>query len=171
MIYFIRSGQYVKIGVSNAPKKRIAAIQSGNPNPIEILAIIDGSYEQEAALHQLFADAHHMGEWFVDCPAIRNKIATLPLACLSNDAPDNDNWRFEIKRKPRKAARRNSGSTAGEGWYYWVIRVHSSGKRLYYGNLGDVRLPGVQIDTDGVNSKFRRMAQVAPEPTPTEAAP
>ena len=30
-----------------------------------------------------------------------------------------------------------------------------------------LRLPGVQVDTDGVNSKFRRMATAAPEPAPT----
>lgn len=33
-----------------------------------------------------------------------------------------------------------------------------------------LHLPGVQIDTEGVNSKFRRMAE-ADAPTPTEAAP
>lgn len=31
--------------------------------------------------------------------------------------------------------------------------------------------PGVQIDTEGVNGKFRRMAETTPSPTPTEAAP
>ncbi len=36
-----------------------------------------------------------------------------------------------------------------------------------------LRLPGVQIDSEGVNSKLRGMAPAAPEPppSPTEAAP
>lgn len=31
-----------------------------------------------------------------------------------------------------------------------------------------LRLPGVQVDSEGVNSKLRGMAQAAPEPSPTE---
>jgi hypothetical protein len=52
-----------------------------------------------------------------------------------NSASD-DEWRFEIKRKRRDAGRKNTGSTARAGWYYWVIRVRrSDGATLYYGTL------------------------------------
>ena len=52
-----------------------------------------------------------------------------------NSASDDD-WRFEIKRKRRAAGRKNTGSTARAGWYYWVIRVRrSDGVTLYYGTL------------------------------------
>lgn len=162
MIYFIRSGEYVKIGVSDNPRGRITAIQTSNPNPIEVLGIVPGSYDLEAELHQRFSFLHHKNEWFQDAEPIRRVISDLVSEQQSTPQaiePDYDEWRFEVKRKPRKARRKNAGSTAGEKWYYWVIRVHSSGKRLYYGNLGDMHLPGIQIDTDGLNSKFRRMAE------------
>ena len=49
---------------------------------------------------------------------------------------NDDDWRFEIKRKQRKAERKNAGSTAKPSWYYWVIRVRKSdGATLYYGTL------------------------------------
>ncbi len=48
---------------------------------------------------------------------------------------DGDDWRFEIKRKKRTAGRKNSGSTAKDGWYYWVIRVNNQGDIMYYGTL------------------------------------
>lgn len=47
-----------------------------------------------------------------------------------------DEWRFEIKRKQRRAGRKNAGSTAKKNWYYWVVRVHrASGIVIYYGTL------------------------------------
>lgn len=49
---------------------------------------------------------------------------------------DDDDWRFEIKRKRRDAGRKNTGSTAKADWYYWVIRIRKSdGAILYYGTL------------------------------------
>jgi hypothetical protein len=48
----------------------------------------------------------------------------------------DDDWRFEIKRKRRSAGRKNSGSTAKDDWYYWVIRIRKrDGATLYYGTL------------------------------------
>lgn len=47
-----------------------------------------------------------------------------------------DDWRFEIKRKPRKADRKNANSTAKQEWYYWVVRVNrETGATVYYGTL------------------------------------
>ena len=49
---------------------------------------------------------------------------------------DDDDWRFEIKRKKRDAGRKNSGSTAKADWYYWAIRIRmSDGEIEYYGTL------------------------------------
>lgn len=160
MLYFIRSGQYVKIGVSANPRGRIASIQTGNPEPVEVLAIVEGDASLEADLHRRLASFRKQGEWFEDCPAVRNEIEGLhrvaikqrpppirrpvihPAAALPKEdrqlSPPPDTWRFEVKRKPRKAKRRNEGSTAGEDWYYWVIRVHSDGRRVYYGTLADM---------------------------------
>ncbi len=49
---------------------------------------------------------------------------------------DLDDWRFEIKRKDRDAGRKNSGSTARQKHYYWVVRVNrETGQVVYYGTL------------------------------------
>ena len=51
-------------------------------------------------------------------------------------ADEDDDWRFEIKRKRRDAGRKNTGSTAKKDYYYWVIRVRKyDGATLYYGTL------------------------------------
>jgi len=143
MLYLIRCEQYIKIGVSDAPKKRIATIQTSNPTPIEVLAVIPGSYDLEAEMHKRFSHLRHNGEWFHDSPEIREAVMRLQPAGppASPMPPDYDNWRFEVKRKPRKASRRYSGSTAGDDWYYWLVRVHSSGRSVYYGTLDVLALP------------------------------
>jgi hypothetical protein len=65
----------------------------------------------------------------------RKKTTEFPRPA-SDDDDDGDEWRFEIKRKKRTAGRKNTGSTARAGWYYWVIRVRrSDGATLYYGTL------------------------------------
>lgn len=147
MIYLIRSGQYVKIGISECPRKRIASIQTSNPEPIELLATAPGGRELEARLHSRFANLRHNREWFHDDISIREEIARLSGAeAVRQLEPDGavDNWRFEIKRKPRRATRRNAGSTAEDEWYYWVIRVHSDGRSLYYGTLDTIAAAAVE---------------------------
>lgn len=64
MIYFIRSGNYVKIGVSARPWARLAEFQTANPEPLEMLAIAPGDYAFEAELHRLFGEHRGAGEWF-----------------------------------------------------------------------------------------------------------
>ena len=176
MIYFVRSGQYIKIGISEAPRRRIASMQTGNPEEIEVLAIIEGGAALEAELHRRFAAFHRRGEWFQDDVAIRQAIADMPPlpppqsykriaapprnAAPKEEPPALDNWRFEVKRKPRKATRRYAGSTAGDDWYYWVVRVNSDGRTHYYGTLDCL---GPEL-----NTKFRRHMMTAATPAPQE---
>lgn len=163
MLYFIRSGQYVKIGISEAPQRRIASIQTSNPDELEVLAVVEGGAQLEAEMHRRFAALHYRGEWFRDDTTIRQVIAgmqTLTSRKPLKEPPPLDNWHFEIKRKPRRATRRNAGSTASDDWYYWLVRVHSDGTSLYYGTLDCLG--------NGVNS---RLQQVTPAPIVTRAAP
>jgi hypothetical protein len=75
MIYFIRSGQYVKIGISARPWARLAEFQTANPEPLEMLAIGPGDFAFEAELHQLFGEHRGAGEWFRDNERIRAVVA------------------------------------------------------------------------------------------------
>lgn len=70
-VYFIQHGATVsgaiKIGTTQGnPYARLRALQTGAPEPLRLLAAIDGGPLEERALHQRFA-AHRLradGEWF-----------------------------------------------------------------------------------------------------------
>lgn len=51
MIYFIKASDRVKIGYASDPSLRIPAIQTSSPFELEVLLIIDGTYEKESELH------------------------------------------------------------------------------------------------------------------------
>ena len=64
MIYFIRSGQYVKIGVADNPWERLSNFQIASPEKIELLAVAPGSFDEEARHHSMFSKHHARGEWY-----------------------------------------------------------------------------------------------------------
>jgi len=71
MLYLIGCGKYVKIGVSARPWERLAEFQTGNPEPLEMLAIGPGDHAFESELHRLFGEYRGIGEWFQDNGRIR----------------------------------------------------------------------------------------------------
>lgn len=73
-IYFIRSGDAVKIGFATNVDARFSSIQTSNPNKIELLAKFPGSTEDEYKTHMMFRHLHIRGEWFRDDAAIREYI-------------------------------------------------------------------------------------------------
>ena len=64
MIYFVRSGDYVKIGYTQHPQDKISVIGTSCPERIEVLLIINGTREDETVLHEFFKSDHHNREWF-----------------------------------------------------------------------------------------------------------
>lgn len=64
MIYFIRSGKYVKIGYSKNPKKRLDELQTGNPEKLKLIAVMQGNLQTEKSLHDLYSNKRIRGEWF-----------------------------------------------------------------------------------------------------------
>ena len=66
MIYFVRSGDFVKIGYTGSmdPKERVNDMQTGNPQKLELLFCVSGGYKREAFLHNYFFDYKSRGEWF-----------------------------------------------------------------------------------------------------------
>lgn len=64
MIYFIRSGDYVKIGRTIDPKKRTSAIRCHCPTGATLLLTLDGDHREERRWHRHFAAYHHRAEWF-----------------------------------------------------------------------------------------------------------
>jgi hypothetical protein len=65
-VYFIRatSGGPIKIGTAENPVKRLAELQCGNPETLEIQQVLLGGRDIEKTWHCYWVDAYLRGEWF-----------------------------------------------------------------------------------------------------------
>ncbi len=69
-VYCITDGEYIKIGYSVAPEKRIAELQTGNARPLALLGKVEGTLADEAALHSKYIKQNVLAEWFRLDPSI-----------------------------------------------------------------------------------------------------
>lgn len=60
-VYFIACGEFVKIGRSQDPRRRLAGITTDNPYDLALLRVVRGL---EVEYHQRFAAHRHRNEWF-----------------------------------------------------------------------------------------------------------
>lgn len=109
-VYAIQAGDNgpVKIGHSGDPLQRLAKLQTGNPEPLHLRAVIPGDKPTEDDLHQRFADARLIGEWFGGTdylPIVLEYMAGLastiihtPPAALQHAQADTLALRREIER-------------------------------------------------------------------------
>jgi hypothetical protein len=64
-VYFIGAGRFVKIGFAHDVAKRLVELQTGNPMPLVLLAVIPNCAPSvERMYHKAFAGARIRGEWF-----------------------------------------------------------------------------------------------------------
>lgn len=76
-IYFLsyEESDLIKIGyTSTTVEKRVATLQTGLPHRLIVLAHMDGSMSEEAALHRQFAEHRVNGEWFKPSPGLMELI-------------------------------------------------------------------------------------------------
>jgi hypothetical protein len=64
VIYFLRSGDRVKIGVTISLGRRIKALESASGASIDLIGSIPGTKDCERELHEQFAEYRIKGEWF-----------------------------------------------------------------------------------------------------------
>lgn len=66
MIYFVKSNgsSYIKIGTSIDVSGRVDSLQTANPKELKVKAILNGSFQTEKGLHELFSHIRVRGEWF-----------------------------------------------------------------------------------------------------------
>lgn len=77
-IYFILCPDLgvIKIGWSKGTvRKRVQACKTFCPAPVELVARLLGSKDDETRLHEMLADIHVHGEWFRDDPVIWDGLA------------------------------------------------------------------------------------------------
>lgn len=86
MIYLIacQKTNTCKIGYSKSPENRLIQLQTGNPFPLEIIAVKEGNIEDEKLLHETFSHIKHQGEWFEYTDEIRNYFLIDDLVTLES---------------------------------------------------------------------------------------
>ena len=79
-VYLIQVGEDgpIKIGHANDPWRRLSELQTSNPTPMRLLALLDGEEAEEAALHLRFQGLRIRGEWFDPSPELTALAAEHP---------------------------------------------------------------------------------------------
>jgi hypothetical protein len=76
-VYFIECAGRIKVGYSTNVGRRVRDLATAAPSAVALLGDIAGGLQAEAAIHRRL-DAHRLnGEWFLDCPEVREVIADL----------------------------------------------------------------------------------------------
>lgn len=88
-IYFLRAGEFVKIGQSRRWKSRMSGMQTGSPYTIVPLLILIADEKMEKQLHRRFKADHFRGEWFHIGPAVRAFIKENKKNCVAKSARDD----------------------------------------------------------------------------------
>ncbi|WP_438278131.1 GIY-YIG nuclease family protein [Nitrobacter sp.] len=73
-VYFIRCGEFVKIGFTYDVLVRLETLQAATPYTLELLDSFAGGESDEKELHARFAEHRVRGEWFHLAPEIMNHI-------------------------------------------------------------------------------------------------
>jgi len=63
-VYFVLCQDLLKIGFSIDVDGRLAGMRTDNPFPLQLLGVIAGPVQLEKALHAVFNEHRHQGEWF-----------------------------------------------------------------------------------------------------------
>jgi hypothetical protein len=64
VVYFVQSGQFVKIGHTRQWPERVTRLQTASPMELIVLHTEAGAPSKERALHRSFHHLHYRGEWF-----------------------------------------------------------------------------------------------------------
>lgn len=74
VVYFIRHGAEVKVGITSDLTSRLATIRRAGRQGAEILAAVYGNHALERALHRKLHRHAVGGEWFKDCRDVQAAI-------------------------------------------------------------------------------------------------
>jgi putative transcriptional regulator len=86
-VYFARAGRDgpIKVGwTSGDLKRRIAILQTGTPDRLEVVASMAGSTETERLVHAAHGPARRVGEWFNPTPALLELVDRITSAAAKS---------------------------------------------------------------------------------------
>jgi len=76
-VYFLKSGDFFKIGYSNNPIARAAGIKTGMTGAVDFMICIPGTRHDERELHRKFAKGRSNGEWFKIGPYFYDEMTAI----------------------------------------------------------------------------------------------
>lgn len=77
VVYFLRAGDLIKIGVSTDVKRRRELIQNAHGAQVELVAAIQGDRTHEGMLHAVMTPYRVQGEWYRLPAELERSIADL----------------------------------------------------------------------------------------------
>lgn len=79
-VYFVLSGDRIKIGKASHVAKRLTDLGTSSPHPLQLLAVAPGGLAEEAVYHKRFATHRRQREWFEPHEDIVRECARLRAA-------------------------------------------------------------------------------------------
>lgn len=75
-VYFVQAteSRRIKIGFTARLGKRLLAISTYCPEPVQVIGIMHGTIQDELALHERFKSCRIRGEWFAETPELTDYI-------------------------------------------------------------------------------------------------
>jgi DNA-binding XRE family transcriptional regulator len=77
MIYFIKNTDFVKIGYTDDIYRRLSQLQVSSPKKLELLGLVEGTFEDEKKYHKKFNEFYSHGEWFYYSQKLDDYISLL----------------------------------------------------------------------------------------------
>lgn len=78
LVYFVRSGDMVKIGRTRDLAARLRALRTGNPKPLRVIGTTPGGAQLETIVHRACSHVRVIGEWFhLTDPQVSNLLQLL----------------------------------------------------------------------------------------------
>lgn len=97
-VYFIRAGNFIKIGKADNPQKRLQQLQTGSPLKMELVSVIPGGEKEEKKMHAKYAHLRANGEWFHYSPEMKEVTKRKSTDDIEIDSPVSKGlagWRLE----------------------------------------------------------------------------
>lgn len=119
----MRAGDRIKIGYAatgSAVARRFTAIQASSPVPVDLLAAVEGTREDERAWHTRWRALRQHSEWFESTPELLRAIGEVEAV----DVPQSDTARLSFRCPPSlvTAVDNVRGSTPRERYLRDLVR-------------------------------------------------